>query len=202
MQINTFVFPISNTTKVPHKPTILIIPGLGDSGQGHWQNYWLECMPDSVKVKQDNWDRPQLQDWLSKLRETLDAIEGPVIVVAHSLAVSLFTHWVFQHYDKKVVGALLVAPADVDSPLHTPEETWNFAPIPTIKLPFPSVVVASTNDPYISKERAELLAHHWGSIFVNAGALGHINSASDLGYWGDGQKILGNLLSKIRIVKK
>ena len=187
---------------MPLKPTILIIPGLGDSGEGHWQNYWLEYFPGAVKVQQDNWHQPQLKDWLHKLQETLDTIEGPVIVVAHSLAVSLFIHWTRRYDDSQVIGAFLVAPADVESPLHTPEETWNFAPIPKSRLSFPSIVVTSTNDPYISKERAELLAHHWGSVFVNVGALGHINSASNLGYWEDGQKIFSNLLSKIRIVKK
>jgi uncharacterized protein len=186
---------------VPNNHILLIIPGLGDSGHGHWQNYWLESLPNAIKVKQDNWHQPQLTDWLKRLNETLESIDGPVIAVAHSLAVSLFAHWVTKDYNTKVVGALLVAPADVDSPLHTPEETWNFAPIPTTKLPFPSIVVTSTNDPYISKERAELLANLWGSEFVNLGALGHINSASDLGNWEDGQKILIELLSKIKINK-
>ncbi len=183
------------------KPTLLIIPGLGDSGPGHWQNFWLEEFPGSVKVVQDNWDQPQLADWLERLETTLATIEGPVIAVAHSLAVSLLVHWAEKHYDEKVISAFLVAPADVDSELHTPEETWNFAPIPTHKLPFPSIVVASTNDPYISIERAAELAQKWGSNFVNVGELGHINSASNLGYWEKGQDILENFLCKLMFSK-
>ena len=177
--------------------TLLIIPGLGNSGEGHWQNYWLEHFPNSVKVEQKDWNQPQLKDWLKGLQETLDRIEGPVIAVAHSLAVSLFVHWVQKSNNTQVIGALLVAPADVDSPLHTPEETWNFAPIPLINLPFPSTVVGSTNDPYISIERAETLSKIWGSKFVNLGNMGHINSQSNLAYWEQGQEILNQLINEI-----
>lgn len=185
----TFIF-------ISMKHTILIIPGLGDSGTGHWQNYWLEHFPNAVKVRQDNWAQPQLNEWLIKLQQTIAAIDGPIIAVAHSLAVSLFVHWTERYNDHKLIGALLVAPADVDSPLHTPAETWNFSPIPTSILPFPSIVVTSTNDPYITKERAEELAMLWGSDFVNVGALGHINSASSLEYWKEGQEILQRLIFK------
>ena len=97
-----------------------------------------------------------------------------------------------------MIGALLVAPADVDSKTHTPEETWNFAPIPLQELPYPSVVVTSNNDPYISVEKALILAEKWGSHFINVGSKGHLNTASDLKNWEEGQQILAQLLKEIQ----
>lgn len=178
--------------------TILIVPGLGDSTAGHWQDNWLQHFPNTKKVVQNNWNQPQLKDWLHNLDTTIKAIETPIVIVAHSLAVSLVAHWSQQNDTSKIAGALLVAPADVESSEHTPEETWNFAPIPLDKLKYPSIVITSSNDPYISAERAEFLAQKWGSQFYNIGPKGHLNLASQLGLWEEGQEILNSLLQFIQ----
>ncbi|EIA10528.1 RBBP9/YdeN family alpha/beta hydrolase [Flavobacterium frigoris] len=177
--------------------TLLIVPGLGDSGQEHWQNYWLTKFDNSKKVIQNDWNQPLLSAWLNNLDSAISAIDGKIVIVAHSLAVSLVAHWSKTNNTQKIVGALLVAPADVDSINHTPEETWNFSPIPLSKLDYPSIVVTSSNDPYISTERAQFLAEQWGSAFVNIGLKGHLNSDSQLGYWEEGQGILQSLLTII-----
>nr|WP_315170207.1 alpha/beta hydrolase [uncultured Flavobacterium sp.] len=178
-------------------PKLLIIPGLGDSGVGHWQNFWLDHFPNSAKVTQDNWDQPLLRDWLKRLEATLKTIQEPTILVAHSLATILVAHWTKTFENPFIKGALLVAPADVDSPEHTPECIWNFAPIPLHSLPFPSIVIGSENDPYMSLERAQELAKNWGSDFINIGKKGHINSEMNLGLWIEGQDILKLLIQKI-----
>ena len=72
----------------------------------------------------------------------------------------------------------------------------NFAPIPLTRLPFPSIVVASTNDEYMTLERAQQVAQAWGSRLVNVGALGHINSASGLGLWPQGHALLQELVGR------
>lgn len=179
------------------KYTLLIVPGLGDSTTGHWQDNWLQYFPNTKKVVQDNWNQPQLQDWLKNLDATIKSIETPIVIVAHSLAVSLIAHWSQQNDTGKIAGALLVAPADVESSAHTPEEIWNFAPIPLAKLSYPSIVITSSNDPYISTERAEFLANQWGSQFYNVGPKGHLNFASQLGLWEEGQEILNSLLQTV-----
>mgnify|MGYP002662231400 FL=1 len=178
-------------------PKLLIIPGLGDSGVGHWQNFWLNHFPNTTKVTQDNWDQPLLGDWLERLEATLKTINEPIILVAHSLATILVAHWTKTFESSYIKGALLVAPADVDSPEHTPECIWNFAPIPLHSLPFPSIVVGSENDPYMTLERAQELAKNWGSDFINIGKKGHINSEMNLGLWPEGQDILKLLIQKI-----
>jgi uncharacterized protein len=178
-------------------PHLLIIPGLGDSGEKHWQSFWFQNFPNSTKVIQDNWDEPQLKDWLTRLDETIQKIKEPTIVVAHSLAVSLVMHWISKNSNPYIIGAMLVAPADVNSPDHTPEFLRHFSPIPIQTVPFPSLVIGTENDTYISLERAKELAACWGSDFINIGRKGHINSDSDLEYWEEGQEFLQQLITKI-----
>ena len=180
------------------EPKLLILPGLGDSGEKHWQSYWLRKFENSSKLIQDNWDEPVLKDWLHNLNEAILKLDSPTILVAHSLAVSMVMHWASANSNPNIAGALLVAPADVDSSEHAPEVIWNFAPIPTMPLTFPSIVISSENDPYISIERAEYLAQQWGSDFVNVGQKGHINSESNLDYWEEGQAVLEQLIQKIK----
>lgn len=179
------------------KTKILIIPGLGGSGEKHWQSFWLLNYSNSVKVIQENWDAPKLNIWLKKLNEEILRLDCPIIIVAHSLSVSLVLHWTNLHNNSNVIGALLVAPADVDSPDHTPDVVRSFAPMPTTELPFPSIVVTSNNDPYININRAKYFAENWKSDFINIGSKGHINSESNLENWTEGQLILEQLIKKV-----
>ncbi len=176
---------------------ILILPGLGGSGERHWQSFWSGSMDRAIKLEQDNWDEPELDLWVQRLQETLLKLDGPVVFVAHSLAVSLVAHWAERYDNPNVKGALLVAPADVDSPEHTPELVRGFSPMPVTKLNFPTIVVASEDDPYISLSKAMHFAGQWGSAFVNIGFKGHINSDSNLGFWEEGQLIFQELKKKI-----
>ena len=65
--------------------------------------------------------------------------------------------------------------------------------MPRNRLPFPSIAVASTDDPYVTLERSAELAHAWGSELVNIGPAGHVNSASGLGDWPAGFALLERL---------
>jgi predicted alpha/beta hydrolase family esterase len=116
------------------------------------------------------------------------------LLVAHSLACPLVAHLAARQPDLPVTAALLVAPADVDSARHTPSHTRGFAPIPRSPLPFRSIVVASTNDPFIALERARDLAAAWGSEFVDVGPCGHINVASGFGLWPAGESIVAAMM--------
>lgn len=176
---------------------ILIIPGLGGSDENHWQSFWLKEFENSTRVVQDDWNAPKLDDWLTKLNESILKLDAPTILVAHSLAVSLVLHWANKYPNPNIKGALLVAPADVDSETHTPEIVRGFSLMPTSKLSFPSIVVASENDEFVSIDRAKHFSEHWGSDFINIGYKGHINSASNLKYWQEGQTILEKLMLKI-----
>jgi predicted alpha/beta hydrolase family esterase len=174
-------------------PIILLIPGLGNSGPHHWQTLWAQKYPKAQRVIQRDWDNPVLTEWVNTLDAHIAACQEPVVLVAHSLSCALVAQWV-QTFGKQVYGALLVSPADVDSAAHTPAEAHVFSPMPLLPFTFPSIVVASSNDPYAELARAEHFAHCWGSRFVNAGEAGHINAASGHGEWLAGETLLAELL--------
>ncbi|HPR06238.1 MAG TPA: alpha/beta hydrolase [Denitromonas sp.] len=172
--------------------TWLMLPGLGGSGPAHWQSHWTRALPQLRRVVQHDWDAPSRRDWINTLDAAVRGSHGEVILVAHSLACALVAHWARQHTGR-VRGALLVAPADVDSTEHTPEVVRGFAPMPLQALPFPSIVVASEDDPYVSMARARQFAEAWGSRIENIGPAGHINAESGLGNWPDGLALLESL---------
>jgi len=173
------------------QPLVLILPGLGNSGPQHWQSLW-EHAYGYKRVEQANWDQPKLDEWLSNLSAALSAAPAGAVLVAHSLACSLVAH--FAHAGgatlEKVRGAFLVSPADVESSRCTPDEVRCFSPIPLERLPFPARVVASSDDPYVDRERAALFARSWGAEFVDIGPRGHINASSGLGTWPEGHEQL------------
>jgi serine hydrolase len=176
---------------------ILIIPGLGGSGPHHWQTCLERSFPDACRVQQADWDRPDRGAWIERLVAAIEAAPGAVLV-AHSLGCALVAHAAAERPGLPIAAALLVAPADVDSLDHTPEHVRGFAPMPGAPLPFRSVVVASTNDPFITHARARQLANAWHADFVDAGPLGHINVDSGLGPWPAGVRILCHLMTAPR----
>ncbi|MBM4363070.1 MAG: alpha/beta hydrolase [Deltaproteobacteria bacterium] len=176
---------------------VLILPGHGDSGPGHWQTLWEESR-GFERVVQDEWERPELAAWLARLGERVSASPEPVVLVAHSLACALVAHFAATPLASRVAAALLVAPADVDSELHTPDEVRSFAPLPLVPLPFPTVVIASRIDPYVRFARATAFAEAWGARLVDAGRSGHLNVDSGHGPFPEGLAELDGLLATAR----
>ena len=172
---------------------VLILPGYGDSGPDHWQSHWERDDPSFRRVVQDDWLEPKLADWLATLDRVVQECAEPPVLVAHSLACALVAQWATRSR-VAVQGALLVAPADVDSPAHTPDEVRNFGPIPLVALGFGSIVVASTDDPFVTPARAAALAQAWGSRLVTLTGAGHVNADAGFGPWPEGKKLLADLL--------
>ena len=178
-----------------HDPLILTIPGIDNSGPNHWQSRWETDRDDCVRVELGMWDKPHRNVWVNQLNAAIRQAGRPVILVAHSLGCHAVAWWAALErpdYGDPVVGALLVAPPEIDTgPIDA--RLAGFAPTPLGVLPFPSIVVGSHDDPYISLARARRLAGFWGSQFADAGASGHINADSDLGEWSFGQFLLERL---------
>jgi hypothetical protein len=173
-------------------PTILTVPGLGGSGPSHWQTLWEQARPGTVRVELGMWNTPHRNAWVTRLDEAIRRAEAPVVLAAHSLGCLAVAWWAQlspQPYGWPVAGALLVAPADADR-AGVQRELAAFAPVPRIPLPFPSIVVASTDDPWVSSRRAHSMAADWGSLFVDAGEQGHLNAASGIGRWKEGEALL------------
>ena len=165
---------------------ILVVPGYGGSGPEHWQSRWEAKLTTARRVEQDDWSRPDPATWPSRITDAVAAATRPVVVVAHSLGVIALVKAAPALPSGIVRGAFLVAPADIEEPGLEPEMLAAFAPIPRDPLPFPSLLVASRNDPYCAYDRAEDLGYAWGSAVVDAGEAGHLNPESGFGPWPEG----------------
>lgn len=161
----------------------LMLPGWQNSGPDHWQTKWEQLDTSFTRVQQDDWDRPDFATWSARLDSHLTE---PSVLVAHSLGCLLASR-----ARKNVAGALLVAPPK----LGAYPELATFENLPLEPLPFPSVVVASRNDPYCDFAHAEKLAAAWGAGLVDGGERGHLNGESKLGTWSEGRALLRALMS-------
>jgi predicted alpha/beta hydrolase family esterase len=168
--------------------TVIIVPGWRDSGPGHWQTLWAEKVPYAQRVVQDDWITPTRKAWVGSLARHVLEAPGPVVIAAHSLGCIATSHLPAQA-TARIQGALLVAPAD-------PERRAvlnDFAPVPCEKLPYRSIVVGSSNDPYCPVRLAGAYARAWGSEFVRLNEAGHINVESGHGEWPLGLALLQSL---------
>jgi predicted alpha/beta hydrolase family esterase len=173
---------------IDSSPTIVIVPGLRDHVVDHWQTLLADELPGSVTVPRIATDRLSCPAWVEQIEHTLGGVTGPVILVAHSGGVMMVVHWARRHR-RPIHGALLAAPADLELPLPAGYPTLSdlehggWLPVPRSRLPFPSIVAASTNDPLASYERVAGYAADWGSRLVDIGAVGHLNPAAGFGAW-------------------
>ncbi|MFE5485768.1 RBBP9/YdeN family alpha/beta hydrolase [Streptomyces sp. NPDC056527] len=180
-------------------PAIVIVPGLREHVENHWQTVLGERLDDAGRTV--HIVPPLLHDRLSRvshvanLVEVMAGITGPVIIVAHSAGVMTTVHWA-QWHAADVRGALLAAPPDFRTPLPdgypTPAEleTHGWTPVPRRRLPFPSIVAAGSNDPLGSRGNAAELARDWGSRLVELGPVGHLNPTSGHGPWPRAEELV------------
>lgn len=170
----------------------LILPGLNGSGEGHWQWHWARDNGDSVVVEQDNWTCPDLSDWRNRLEAFLERSDD-VWIVAHSLGCILAANISRSPLVGRIRGALLVAPCDLVATEKLHPCVLNFGEMPLDPLPFPSLVVASLDDPYMAFGKVKTVASCWKSALVDIGEAGHINIKSGFGRWTGGYELLSLL---------
>lgn len=181
--------------------TLLIIPGLRDHVAEHWQTLLEAKLAPQRPVRSVpplETDKLSCAARVEAIEREMARIAGPVIAVAHSGGVIMLTHWA-QKYRRPLQGALLAAPPDFETPLPAGYPTLDvlqahgWLPVPRTRLPFPSLVAASTNDPLARLERVEAMAQEWGSTLVNVGAVGHLNPASGFGPWPQAEALIQQL---------
>ncbi|MDY8110054.1 alpha/beta hydrolase [Fulvimarina sp. 2208YS6-2-32] len=173
---------------------ILIVPGYKGSPDDHWQTRWERKLSTARRVRQAEWTKPVREDWSAEIAAAVNQATKPVILVAHSLGVAAAV-LAIPAFERTVAGAFFVAPPDVENPAIRPRHLMTFGPYPRDPLPFPSVVVASRNDDFSSFEKAEDVAGAWGSLFIDAGDVGHINAESGHGPWPEGLLTFGKFMS-------
>ncbi len=174
---------------------VLTLPGWHGSGAGHWQSRW-ERSHSYRRVEQHDWIRPLRGDWIARLEDVLLQCDQPAVLVAHSLGCLNVAAWAaHSRHTRLVKAALLVAPPDVE-PVAMRSQLPSWSPIPMKKLPFKTLLLASSDDPYCAPERCREFAEAWGAEFIDAGARGHLNAESGLGNWPEAH---GRLLELLQV---
>lgn len=176
---------------------ILMIPGLGGSGPLHWQTRWQQKLSTAQRVEQQDWDAPERDPWARAVADMVNSSGKPVVLVAHSLGVPTAIN-ALEYMVRRPAGAFFVAPPDLDNTDLLSPQLLGFGPYHGERLPFPSITVGSNNDPYCAADLAEGLADRWGSLFINAGEAGHINTDAGYGPWPEGLLAFGQFLGKLQ----
>ncbi|WP_348647870.1 alpha/beta fold hydrolase [Pseudomonas sp. PNP] len=175
------------------KSPILLLPGIGNSGPEHWQTLWENADAGIQRIGAQDWENPECSQWVTSLECAVNRAGPDVVLVAHSLGCLQIAHWAAAS-QTPIRGALLVAVPDPDRPSF-PKAAVGFGSPTLRRFGFPSIVVASTNDPFAETDYSERCAQAWGSVLVNIGACGHINAQSGLGDWPRGKALLESFLS-------
>ena len=172
---------------------LITLPGIGGSGEAHWQSHWELNETMFSRFQPASWNEPDLSDWMQSLERAVINSTRPPVLIAHSLACLLVAHWAASTRST-ISGAMLVSAPDPDG-AKFPQAAKTFGAVPIGRMPFPSLIVASTDDPFGTLAYARQRAQQWQSGFVVAGALGHINASSGLGDWVQGRALLEAFLS-------
>jgi hypothetical protein len=188
-------------------PTILIVPGLRDAVAQHWQTLLeahlraqgrpVASVPPMGRVELDCASK------VAAIERVALGVAGQIVVVAHSGGCIMVAHWA-QRTQRGVQGALLATPPDFEAPL--PDgyptlaalRTGGWLPVPRRRLPFPSIVAASQDDPLADFDRVAVLARDWGSRLLDLGNVGHLNPASGYGEWRRAEELIDELSALAR----
>lgn len=167
---------------------VIIVPGLHNSDENHWQSRWQSLLPHSQRIEVDDWSTPDLEKWRSAIRKSLDANSQPAVIIAHSFGTLASASLAFDYADK-IAALFLVGPAD-------PDKFSVAERLPHSILPVKTKIIASSNDPWMTDSKAAYWALQWGADFRRLKNVGHINSDSNLGVWPQGISELQQLLHK------
>lgn len=176
---------------------ILILPGINGSLEGHWQRLWLEDYPESEIVEQGDWARPDVDEWVAAVERRIDSIGEKVFIVGHSLGCILGAHLSHSRVAAQILGAMLVAPCDLNVVAKVHPGKVGFGQQPDWPLAFPTLLIGSDNDQYMPLENLHQTASQWNADFASLGNAGHINIASGFGHWPEGYRHFERLRERV-----
>jgi hypothetical protein len=176
--------------------TYINVPGDSGSGPQHWQSLWEQKYENFYRVQQNDWEHPICSVWVEQLDKVIAQFVSPIILIGHSIGCITIIRWIEKKYRNSVKAAFLVAPSDPQNS-NFPSPALGFDALPLKALPIASMLVTSSDDLYLSLDRASFLADCWGSKQKNTGKSGHLNSDSNLGMWTEGKKLLDELTNEV-----
>lgn len=167
---------------------VLILHGWGGSDFPHWQSHLASEVAKNYGTVSffafSNPEFPTLDVWRQELITHLEEF-APDIIICHSLANILWFHLCnggSLHAMKKVQKLYLVAPPRLDCAIG---ELSTFFPVgaPKELHAMKTLLITSTDDPYLSTHEAQLLQETLGVDMMVLQEAGHINTASGFGRW-------------------
>ena len=180
---------------------ILVIPGYEGAGPVHWQSRMVGKLSTARIVDQPDWLHSSQAVALAQIVKAVDEATRPIVFVAHSLGNILVAQAVPElsraGLIERIKGAYLVAVPTARALSELAAVDTAFGNIPRDPLPFRSVLVASSNDPFATMEDAADISAAWGSKLIEAGEQGHINTASGHGPWPEGMMSFAGFLSRL-----
>ncbi len=179
-------------------PMVLLLPDIDSAGFGYWQEHWAASRIDCAGIAMGGADHPDRNSWITRLDQAIRRLDAPVVLVGHGVGALTIAWWAAllgQEVEADIIGALLVAPVDPAGEGH--ERMHAFAPLPSTILPFPSLVIASENDPGVSVDRAFDIARQWGSGFARFGECGHFGVGDGIGWWPQGEELLDRFIDMV-----
>jgi len=173
----------------------LLLPGLGNSSEEHWQTYFENTLPNCTRIIQEDWENPICTDWIETIETYVQKLKSDnIVIITHSLGCIALCHWALK-YGNGIKAAFMVAPPDIENP-YKPVKLETFCPIPLVPLPFPALVISSSNDPWACEEKVEIWAQNWKTDIHSIGNAGHINIESKHGKWPEGLELLHKFMQK------
>ncbi|WP_304169804.1 alpha/beta hydrolase [Lonsdalea britannica] len=175
--------------EIDQRIKMVLVPGLRDSGDEHWQSYWHQRFPFWRRVSQKEWFPADLDRWALAIRRELAECEQPALLIGHSFG-ALASCYVVQEAMEGIAGVMLVAPAE---PMRFEIEER----IRAERLNVPALAFATHNDPLMTYERAKHWSEAWGCELVDVGEGGHINAESGFGTWEYGLQRLADFAESL-----
>jgi predicted alpha/beta hydrolase family esterase len=180
-------------------PLVLLLPDLDSDSPAYWQRQWIASRNDASIVDMGGSYRPDRNNWTTRIDHATRCAGAPILLVGHGAGALAIAWWAVlcaHENESTVVGALLIGPSNPSGAAYGDRLT-SFLPLPQTILPFPSLVVASEDDPALPVDRAFNMARQWGSGFARFGDCGHFGDDDGLGNWQQGEQLLDAFIDLI-----
>ncbi len=172
---------------------LLIVPRLGGA-DGDWPSRWRAKLTTARLVHPADRRELRREAWIASVREAVREAKRPILFVGHGLGAATIARAAPALVGADVRGAFLVAPPDDGGLMRLASADWT--PVRTA-LPWPTLVIASRDDPDGAYDAIAALAAEWGAELIDAGFAGSLNTASGHGPWPEGLTRLAGFIKRI-----